>query len=118
MGRHAARLPRRVAGVAAIVATMLAACSDGAGPATEPTSDPTAPATQPLPHHEPTQAMDPSDRATALRAGAAFQDVDMATAAGYVSSLDTLGCFEDAAAGGMGVHLIDDSLMDATVDIA
>ena len=44
---------------------------------------------------------------------AAFQDVDAAEAAGYVSSLDTLGCFQDPARGGMGVHYIDESLLDA-----
>ena len=62
--------------------------------------------------------MRPVDRAAAQVATAAFQDVDAAETAGYVSSLDTLGCFQDPARGGMGVHYIDESLLDATVDIA
>jgi hypothetical protein len=76
-----------------------------AGPST---SDPHA-------GHEGT--MSDADRGAAELATAGFQDVQTAEAAGYASSLDTLGCFEDATLGGMGVHYIDDSLMDATVDI-
>jgi len=62
--------------------------------------------------------MDPADRAAAQLAAAPFQDVETAEAAGYKSTLDTLGCFENAEQGGMGVHYLNDSLMDATVDIA
>ena len=61
--------------------------------------------------------MSASDRAAAQLATAGFQDVATAEAAGYGSSLDTLGCFQDAARGGMGVHYINQSLMDARVDI-
>lgn len=49
-------------------------------------------------------------------ANAAFQDVEVAEAAGYVSTLDTLGCFVDPQLGGMGVHHVDESLFDATLD--
>ena len=52
-----------------------------------------------------------------MLATAGFQDVATAEAAGYASSLDTLGCFQDPASGGMGLHYINQSLMDATVDI-
>ena len=57
------------------------------------------------------------DRAAAMLATAGFQDVATAEAAGYASSLDTLGCFQDPAKGGMGVHYIDESLLDANLDI-
>jgi hypothetical protein len=56
------------------------------------------------------------DLAAANRAAAAFQDVELAEAAGYVSTLDTLGCFEDPARGGMGLHYLNESLVDTTVD--
>jgi hypothetical protein len=49
---------------------------------------------------------------------AAFQDVAQAEAAGYVSTLDTLGCFEDAQRGGMGLHYTNESLIDAVLDVA
>ena len=40
-----------------------------------------------------------------------------AEAAGYASSLDTFGCFTDPDRGGMGLHYIDESLLDDHVDI-
>jgi hypothetical protein len=58
------------------------------------------------------------DRSKAQLAAAAFQDVESAEAEGWRSSLKELGCFEDAKRGGMGLHYINDSLMDGTVDIA
>ena len=61
--------------------------------------------------------MDPADRAAAMLATAGYQDVATAEAAGYASSLDTLGCFTDPERGGMGLHYIDQSLMDDQVDI-
>jgi hypothetical protein len=63
------------------------------------------------------QDIGPTDRAAAMLATANFQDVETADAAGYASSLDTLGCFQDPALGGMGVHYIDQQLMDDHVDI-
>lgn len=53
--------------------------------------------------------------AAANRATAAYQDVEEAEADGYASTLGTLGCFEDPARGGMGLHYLDESLMDGTV---
>ena len=61
--------------------------------------------------------MDPADRAAAQLATAGFQDVETAEAAGYASTLDTLGCFQNAEKGGMGLHYLNQSRMDATVDI-
>lgn len=52
--------------------------------------------------------------ASANLATAAYQDVEVAEAAGYVSTLDTLGCFEDPARGGMGVHYLREALLDGT----
>jgi hypothetical protein len=65
--------------------------------------------------HLPT-TMRRSDRIAAQRATAGDQDVEVAESAGYASTLDTLGCFEDPQ-GGMGVHYVNDALMDGTVDV-
>jgi hypothetical protein len=62
--------------------------------------------------------MKPAERATAMLATAGFQDVEVAEAAGWASTIDTLGCFQDPAQGGMGVHYVNASLMDGAVDIA
>lgn len=61
---------------------------------------------------------DQQDVAAAMLATAAFQDVEAAEAAGYVSTLEVLGCFEDAERGGMGLHYLNEALLDADVDIA
>jgi hypothetical protein len=61
--------------------------------------------------------MGTGDRATAQLATAAFQDVEAAEAAGYASTIDVLGCFESAELGGMGLHYLNESLMDDTVDL-
>ena len=58
-----------------------------------------------------------ADLAAANLATAAFQDVAQAEAAGYVSTLDTLGCFEDPQRGGMGLHYTNEALIDATLDV-
>jgi hypothetical protein len=63
-------------------------------------------------------AADPADVVTAVRATAAFQDVATAEAAGYGSTIDGLGCFENGEFGGMGLHYLNESLMDASLDIA
>lgn len=57
------------------------------------------------------------DRVAATLAAAGFQDVSVAEAAGYGSTMDGLGCFEDSAKGGMGLHYLNESLMDDKVDI-
>jgi hypothetical protein len=59
-----------------------------------------------------------SDRVAAQLATAAFQDVSAAALAGYASTLDTLGCFQDTERGGIGVHYLNDKLLDAALDIA
>lgn len=61
--------------------------------------------------------MRPADRAAAQLASAAYQDLDVARSAGYARTLDTLGCFQDPALGGMGLHYLNGALMDATIDI-
>jgi hypothetical protein len=67
--------------------------------------------------HSMDHQMASKDRAAAMLATAGFQDVATAEAAGYASSLNTLGCFQDPQRGGMGVHYINQSLMDDKVDI-
>jgi hypothetical protein len=57
-----------------------------------------------------------ADLAAANMAAALYQDVEQAEAAGYVSTLDTLGCFEDAQRGGMGLHYANEALMDTSLD--
>jgi hypothetical protein len=71
-----------------------------------------------MPSHDHGAAHDmkAKDRATAMLATAGFQDVATAEAATYASSIDTLGCFQDPAKGGMGVHYIRQDLLDAKLD--
>ncbi len=50
---------------------------------------------------------------------AAFHKVSHAEAAGYGSTLNTLGCFEKPGVGGMGLHYLNgDLLVDPSVDPA
>jgi hypothetical protein len=65
--------------------------------------------------HVPT-TMRRSDRIAAQRATAADQDLEVAEAAGYASTLDTLGCFQDPQ-GGMGVHYLNSALLDDIVEL-
>ena len=57
------------------------------------------------------------DRSAAMVATARYQDVTVAEEAGWTSTIETLGCFQDDSEGGMGVHYVNTDLMDATVDI-
>lgn len=61
-----------------------------------------------------------TDLAAANLATAAYQDIEAAVAAGYVSTLGpgegSLGCFENPSQGGMGVHYLKASLLDANLD--
>ena len=118
---------RRLGAVILASAGLVAAAAHGADASTPPTTPtPTTDAAHRHGHdrHGPDMApmadvtMAPADRAAAQLATAAFQDVGVAEAAGYASTLDTLGCFQDPTQGGMGLHYLDQSLMDATVDIA
>ncbi len=59
-----------------------------------------------------------SGLAEARQGTAKFHNVSHAEAAGYGSTLDTLGCFEKPGVGGMGVHYVNFELLDGTVDAA
>ncbi|HEX6221553.1 MAG TPA: hypothetical protein VF115_10700 [Acidimicrobiia bacterium] len=45
-----------------------------------------------------------------------FHQVSHADAAGYGSTLDLLGCFENPGVGGMGLHYLNAGLLDGTVE--
>lgn len=69
-------------------------------------------------HHDGEEGeADPADVVAAMLATASFQDAAMAEAGGYGSTIDALGCFESAEAGGMGLHYLNESLMDAELDV-
>jgi hypothetical protein len=58
-----------------------------------------------------------SDLAKARQATARFHQVESAGDAGYGSTLDDLGCFENPGVGGMGLHYLNvDHLMDGVPD--
>ena len=57
-----------------------------------------------------------SDLAKARQATAAYHNVADAEAAGYASTLDSLGCFENPGVGGMGLHYLREDLLDDEVD--
>lgn len=102
----------------ALGSTLLAACAyDSAASAPPGSAATSAPADGHDDHGGSDGVMSVADRSAAQLTTAGFQDVKTAEAAGYASSLDTLGCFQDETLGGMGVHYIDQSLMDATVSI-
>lgn len=67
--------------------------------------------------HDHSGEPDTADLAAASLATAGFQDVAEAEAAGYASTMDDLGCFENPEMGGMGLHYLNGSLMDATLDV-
>jgi hypothetical protein len=72
--------------------------------------------------HRMAEGSDPEDLTRANLATAAYQDVGEAEAAGYQSTLGpgdgSLGCFEDPAQGGMGVHYVNGALLDDHLDVA
>ena len=72
--------------------------------------------------HRMAEGSDPEDLARANLATAAYQDVAAAEADGFGSTLGpgdgSLGCFEDPAQGGMGVHYVNGDRMDANLDVA
>ena len=108
------RLAATTAVTTSLVA-MLAACAGDDGTASDTTVAPTT--TVPVSVHPADLQVDHDQRAAAMLATAGFQDVATAEAAGYAGSLDALGCFQDPERGGMGVHYIDEQLMDGEVDI-
>ncbi len=118
----------------AVLVVVAAACSaeaaSGAEPSTATTAAPTtitstvATTTTVAPtttsehtDHSMGDEVDAEALAQANLAAAAFQDVAVAEAVGYASTMEALGCFESAEEGGMGLHYLNDSLMDATVDL-
>jgi hypothetical protein len=118
---------RRIAAVvmgAALVATVLTACGSGSSASTTVGASTTVAASTTVTDghaghgdHPAGATISDADRIAAQLATAGFQDVATAEAAGWASTLDTLGCFQDAANGGMGVHYVNAALMDATVDV-
>lgn len=71
--------------------------------------------------HTDAKAVSKSAQADLMKANlaaAAFQDVEAAVQAGYGSTMDVLGCFEDAEAGGMGLHYVNGALVDDHLDPA
>ena len=115
---------------AVALAALASAC--GSNSYATPNQSPPAASTTPAPAASPMSAngstggdhamsdhtMSAKNRAAVMLATAAFQDVASAQKAGYASSLDSLGCFQDPHRGGMGLHYINPSFMDATVDAA
>lgn len=59
----------------------------------------------------------PGQPSAAMLANARYQDVEVAEAHGYASSVGTLGCFQNPEHGGMGVHYINEALLDTHVDV-
>lgn len=107
---------RRSAGLA-LLGLAAAAAATGAGQlASADSSDGADASAAERPHHATARDMSAADRATAMLATAGFQDLPTAEAAGYTSSLDALGCFQDASQGGMGLHYINEGLLDAALD--
>jgi hypothetical protein len=98
------------------LAALAAGCAgaEAASPPTPTVANESMPTSS---HDHGDHKMTTSDRVAAMLATAGYQDVSVAEAAGYGSSLDTLGCFQSPGHGGMGVHYINGDLMDATVDI-
>jgi hypothetical protein len=61
-----------------------------------------------------------ADVQAAVPATAAFHDLDKARAAGYTFELPQLSgetCVEEPGVGGMGVHLVNTTLLDGTIDV-
>lgn len=117
MHRHQNSSTRRLRFLLATAAVGAAALSVGVVAAAS--AAPTQSAAQSAAHDDHDgHTMSAEDRTMAMAATARYQDVEVAEADGWASSIDTLGCFQDADRGGMGVHFVNDSLMDDVVDIA
>lgn len=146
MGLATRRRRPAVLALVAAIGLIAAACGeDGTAQSSQPTTEPavTEPAavepevTQPPASDPPTTAAATAAAAPAVHRATAhagevdlelllpaylgaapFQDVQVAEAAGWVSTIDTLGCFESADAGGMGVHWLNEALLDDRLDPA
>src|SRR6185503_14507340 len=101
--------PQRVLATLLLVATVAIVCTTVAAAAPPPNVVPE--------HHGGNETVPQDKRVAAMLANAAFQDVAVAEHAGYASSLNSLGCFQNPGRGGMGVHYINADLMDGTVDV-
>jgi hypothetical protein len=64
----------------------------------------------------PALAQGQAGLAAARQATSKFHKVTHAEAAGYTSTLDSLGCFENPGVGGMGLHYLNGALLDGTPD--
>jgi hypothetical protein len=115
-GHHQASRSRRWVRFGLLSLTALTAAHRVDRVASASTAESDAAPAAAAPDHGAGQEMSADDRATTMLATAGFQDVAAAEADGYQSSIDTLGCFEDPAKGGMGLHYINDELLDATLD--
>lgn len=62
----------------------------------------------------PALAQGQSELAEARQATAKYHKVSHAESAGYASTLDTLGCFENPGVGGMGLHYLNGAILDGT----
>lgn len=62
----------------------------------------------------PALAQGQSELAEARQATGKFHEVSHAESAGYASTLDTLGCFENPGVGGMGLHYLNGAILDGT----
>jgi hypothetical protein len=102
--------PRRWRGALTLMlaAAVVAGCTQSQGTATSTT----------IGHDRAVGVEVSAELARAALATAAFQDESAAEAAGYESTMDSLGCFHSAEAGGMGLHYLRGDLMDGTVDVA
>jgi hypothetical protein len=65
----------------------------------------------------PALASPQSDVVELRKATRQFHKVSNAEAAGYGSTLDILGCFENPGVGGMGVHYVDFAIVDGTPEV-
>jgi hypothetical protein len=95
--------------MSALAATLLLAACAAEGEGTSPTVETGS--------HGADAQVDSSKIAAASLATAAFQDVAAAESAGYGSTIDALGCFESSEEGGMGLHYLNEGLMDDQVDV-
>lgn len=116
--------------VMAAMTLVVAACTtaDAAGESEDTTTTSSQPATtttvalattttvEEVDHSMDDDAVDTAALARANLGAAAFQDVEMAEAAGYANTIEALGCFEDPDTGGMGLHYLNEGLLDDVLD--
>ncbi|MFO7300711.1 MAG: hypothetical protein DIU67_011080 [Actinomycetes bacterium] len=104
------------------VGLALAACAGTAEQTTTSragtTTTTTAPPATTAPGHDHGAGEAPTgDVVAATLTAAGFQDVSVAEASGYVSTMEALGCFHSEEKGGMGLHYLHESLVDDQLDV-